>query len=161
GQTGIMIAGRGIAVDRVISDFVSGAAEQLVLESDPSSEVLVVEGQGGLWHPAFSGVTLGLLHGSAPESLVLVHRPGHVAIEEPPFTKLPPIADMVRMYEEIASVVRPCRVSAIALNTHGLDGPQAAAAVHDIEDETGLPAGDVLKGDAVKLWDAVATSLEM
>ena len=76
GQTGIVIAGRGIAVDRVISDFVSGAAEQLVLESDPSSDVLMIEGQGGLWHPAYSGVTLALLHGSAPESLVLVHREG-------------------------------------------------------------------------------------
>ena len=161
GQTGIMIAGRGIAVDRVVSDCVSGAAEQLVLESDPTAEVLVVEGQGGLWHPAFSGVTLGLLHGSAPESLVLVHRAGHVAIEEPPFTRLPPLKDMIRMYEEIASVVRPCRVSAIALNTHGLDAAGAATALRETEDETGLPAGDVLRGDAPKLWAAVAASLEM
>ncbi|HZK51338.1 MAG TPA: DUF1611 domain-containing protein, partial [Actinomycetota bacterium] len=67
GQTGILIAGRGIAVDRVISDFTAGAAEQLILESSPDSEVLIVEGQGSLWHPAYSGVTLGLLHGAAPE----------------------------------------------------------------------------------------------
>ncbi|HYP22126.1 MAG TPA: DUF1611 domain-containing protein, partial [Actinomycetota bacterium] len=64
GQTGILIAGTGIAVDRVIADFVSGAAEQLVVDADPAAEVLLVEGQGGLWHPAYSGVTLALLHGS-------------------------------------------------------------------------------------------------
>ena len=159
GQTGIVIAGRGIAVDRVVSDFVSGAAEQLVLESDPSSEVLLIEGQGGLWHPAYSGVTLGLLHGSAPEALVLVHRAGHVAIEEPPYTKLPPIDHMIRTYEEIASVVRPCTVSAIALNTHGLDTSAARAAIEELEDATGLPTGDVLRGDAPKLWAATAKLL--
>ena len=159
GQTGIVIAGRGIAVDRVISDFVSGAAEQLVLESDPSSEVLMIEGQGGLWHPAYSGVTLGLLHGSAPESLVLVHKAGHEAIEEPPYTKLPPIDYMIRTYEEIASVVRPCVVSAIAVNTHGLDDNAARHTVEELEDQTGLPTGDTLRGDAPKLWAAVARSL--
>jgi uncharacterized NAD-dependent epimerase/dehydratase family protein len=161
GQTGIVIAGRGIAVDRVISDFVSGAAEQLVLESDPASEVLLIEGQGGLWHPAYSGVTLGLLHGSAPEALVLVHRAGHVAIEEPPYTKLPPIDHMIRTYEEIASVVRPCTVSAIALNTHGLDTSAARAAIEELENATGLPTGDVLRGDAPKLWATVAKSLSL
>jgi uncharacterized NAD-dependent epimerase/dehydratase family protein len=161
GQTGIVIAGRGIAVDRVISDFVSGAAEQLVLESDPASEVLLIEGQGGLWHPAYSGVTLGLLHGSAPETLVLVHRAGHVAIEEPPYTKLPPIDYIIRTYEEIASVVRPCTVSCIAVNTHGLDEGAARSAVDELEDRTGLPAGDVLRGEAPKLWTAVAGSLDL
>ena len=159
GQTGIVIAGRGIAVDRVISDFVSGAAEQLVLESDPASEVLMVEGQGGLWHNAYSGVTLALLHGSAPETLVLVHRAGHTAIEEPPYTKLPPLDHMIRTYEEIASVIRPCTVSAIAVNTHGLDDAAARAAIEEIEDLTGLPSGDVLRGDAPKLWDAVSRTL--
>jgi uncharacterized NAD-dependent epimerase/dehydratase family protein len=159
GQTGIVIAGRGIAVDRVISDFVSGAAEQLVLESDPASEVLLVEGQGGLWHNAYSGVTLSLLHGSAPEALVLVHRAGHVAIEEPPYTKLPPLEHMIRTYEEIASVIRPCTVSAVAVNTHGLDDESARSAIEEIEDLTGLPSGDVLRGDAPKLWDAVARTL--
>lgn len=159
GQTGILIAGRGIAVDRVISDFVSGAAEQLILDADPSSDVLLVEGQGGLWHPSYSGVTLGLLHGSAPEALVLVHQAGRTAIEEPPYTRLPPLTEMVQTYERLASVVRPCRVAAIAVNCRGLEGAECQAAIDHIEDETGLPAADVWKGGAAVLWEAVSTTL--
>ncbi len=159
GQTGILIAGRGIAVDRVISDFTAGAAEKLVLDADPASDVLVVEGQGGLWHPAYSGVTLALLHGSAPEALVLVHQAGRSAIEEPPYTRLPPLPEMIRAYEEMAAVLRPCRVACIALNCRGLDRDEARRAIDEVEKETGLPTGDVLLGDAERLWDAVEDAL--
>jgi uncharacterized NAD-dependent epimerase/dehydratase family protein len=160
GQTGILIAGRGIAVDRVISDFTAGAAEQLVCESSPTSEVLIVEGQGSLWHPAYSGVTLGLLHGSAPEALVLCHQAGRTAIEEPPFTRLPSLAEMVSTYEAMAGTVRSAPVACVALNTGGLDDADARAALEEVEAEIGLPAGDVMRGDAPKLWDAVAKVLE-
>lgn len=159
GQTGILVAGKGIAVDRVISDFVSGAAEQLVVDADPDAEVLLVEGQGGLWHPAYSGVTLGLLHGSMPEVLVLVHQAGRVAIEEPPYTKLPPLREIVSTYESIASVVRPCRVACVAVNCRGLSREEARRAIDEIADETGLPAGDVMAGDAPVLWGAVEEAL--
>lgn len=160
GQTGILIAGKGIAVDRVISDFVSGAAEQLVVDADPDADVLLVEGQGGLWHPAYSGVTLGLLHGSMPEVLVLVHQAGRTAIEEPPYTRLPPLREIVETYESIASVVRPCRVACVAVNCRGLTPDDARAAVDDVSEHTGLPAGDVMAGDAPQLWEAVAAALE-
>lgn len=160
GQTGILIAGKGIAVDRVISDFVSGAAEQLVVDADPDAEVLLVEGQGGLWHPAYSGVTLGLLHGSMPEVLVLVHQAGRTAIEEPPFTKLPPLREIVDTYESIASAVRPCRVACVAVNCRGLSKDEARAAVEEVAEQTGLPAGDVMAGDAPALWKSVAAALE-
>lgn len=161
GQTGILIAGWGIAVDRVISDFVSGASEKLVLDADPGSEVLLIEGQGGLWHPAYSGVTLGLLHGTAPEVLVLVHQAGRTHIEEPPFTELPPLDHMVRTYEDIASVVRPSKVACVAVNCRGLDDRQAAAAVAEVEDQTGLPAADVWReGGPDRLWSAVADALD-
>jgi uncharacterized NAD-dependent epimerase/dehydratase family protein len=160
GQTGILIAGKGIAVDRVISDFVSGAAEQLVVDGDPAAEVLVVEGQGGLWHPAYSGVTLGLLHGTMPEVLVLVHQAGRTAIDEPPGTRLPPLREMVETYERIASVVRPCRVACVAVNCRGLSDEAARAAISEVADATGLPAGDVVRGDAPMLWDAVAAALD-
>ena len=159
GQTGILIAGRGIAVDRVISDFTAGSAEQLVIESDANSEVLIVEGQGGLWHPAYSGVTLSLLHGSAPEVLVFCHQWDRDAIEEPPYTKLPPVTEMIRAYEEIASVVRPCKTACIALNTHGLSDDESRRAIEKLEDETGLPTGNVLGGDAPKLWSAIESTL--
>ena len=160
GQTGILIAGKGIAVDRVISDFVSGAAEQLVVDADPDAEVLLVEGQGGLWHPAYSGVTLGLLHGSMPEVLVLVHQAGRTAIEEPPFTKLPPLRDIVDTYESIASVVRPCRVACVAVNCRGLTPGERRAAIDVVSEQTGLPAGDVMDGDAPALWEAVGAALD-
>lgn len=160
GQTGILIAGRGIAVDRVISDFIAGAAERLVLEADASSEVLVVEGQGGLWHPAYSAVTLGLLHGSAPEVLVLCHKAGHSAIEEPPHTRLPGLPEMVATYESMASTLRPAGVACVAVNCGGLERNEARRAIASVEDATGLPAGDVLAGDASRLWLEVAAALE-
>jgi uncharacterized NAD-dependent epimerase/dehydratase family protein len=159
GQTGILIAGRGIAVDRVIADFVAGAAEKLVCEADPSSDVLVVEGQGSLWHPAYSGVTLSLLHGSAPHVLVLCHQAGRTAIEEPPYTRLPTVAEMIAIYEQTAATVRPAKVACVALNCKGLDESEARRAIGELEDEVRLPVGDVLLGDAPKLWSAVDEAL--
>lgn len=160
GQTGVLIAGKGIAVDRVISDFLAGAAEKLVLEAEPDSEVLVVEGQGSIWHPAYSSVTLGLLHGSCPHALVLCHQAGRDAIEEPPYTKLPPLSEFVAMYESLAAVTRPAKVACVSINCRGLDDAAARAAIEAAEDETGLPAGDVFLGHAPRLWDAVAASLQ-
>lgn len=159
GQTGILIAGRGIAVDRVIADFLPGAAEKLVCEADPSSEVLVVEGQGSLWHPAYAGVTLGLLHGCAPEVLILCHQAGRTAIEEPPFSPLPPLTEMIEVYEQMSLPVRPARVACVALNCKGLDPDDARAAKAEVEAATGLPTGDAWGGDAPKLWDAVGAAL--
>ena len=158
GQTGIMIAGWGIAIDRVISDFTAGAAEKLILDA-PTAEVLVVEGQGSLWHPSYSGVTLGLVHGSAPEAMVFCHQAGRRAIEEPPYTALPSPAEMIATYEDMASVVRPAKVACVALNCKGLDPDAARRAVEELEDETGLVCGDVLAGDAARLWKAVAETL--
>jgi uncharacterized NAD-dependent epimerase/dehydratase family protein len=159
GQTGILIAGRGIAVDRVIADFVAGAAEKLVCDTHPSDDVLVVEGQGSLWHPSYSGVTLGLVHGCAPHVMLLCHQPGRTAIEEPPYTRLPSLGEMVASHEQMAAAVRPAKVAAIALNCKGLDDEGARRAIAEAEEETGLPAGDVWRGDAPKLWDAVAREL--
>jgi uncharacterized NAD-dependent epimerase/dehydratase family protein len=159
GQTGIVIAGRGIAVDRVIADFIAGAGEKLVLESDPSSEVLIIEGQGGLWHPAYAAVTLGLLYGCAPEVLVMCHQAGRTAIEEPPFTTLPALPEMIATYEGMAATVRPAKVACIAINCRGLSREDARRVVEGAEDETGLPAGDVWAGDAPKLWAAVISTL--
>lgn len=160
GQTGILIAGRGIAVDRVIADFLPGAAEKLVCETHVLTEVVVVEGQGSLWHPAYSAVTLGLLHGSCPHVLVLCHQAGRTAIEEPPYTPLPSLSEMIQGYERIAAVTRPARVACLSVNTKGLPKSEARDELARVEDETGLPAGDVMAGDAPKLWEAVRASLE-
>ena len=156
GQTGIAIAGWGIAVDAVVSDFLAGAAEQLVVEGRRrGGELLFVEGQGSLVHPAYSGVTLGLFHGSVPHLLVLCHRAGTTEIEGSPGHPIPSLAELVELHERASLPRRRARVVAVAVNTAGLDGDAAAAAVADAADATGLPAGDPGRDGADALLDAV------
>ena len=119
----------------------------------------MVEGQGSLWHPAYAGVTLGLLHGSAPHVLVLCHQAGRTAIEEPPYTALPPLPEIIARYEDMAATVRPARVACIALNCSRMSPAEAKAAVQDTEDQTGLVTGDVFAGDSSRLWTALEQAL--
>ena len=156
GQTGIAIAGWGIAVDAVISDFVAGAAEQLVLEGvRRGGEVLFVEGQGSLLHPAYSGVTLGLIHGSAPHSYVLCHKADETVVDGDDRYPIPPLSELVDLHERISLLSRPAKVLAVALNTRDLDDESARRAIEDIESETGLPADDPVRFGAGKLLDAL------
>jgi uncharacterized NAD-dependent epimerase/dehydratase family protein len=155
GQTGIAIAGWGIAVDHVISDFISGAAARLVSEGAARAPLLFVEGQGALGHPAYSGVTLGLLHGCLPDALVLCHRAGATVIDDYHETPIPPLPALIALYEDAASLVRPAPVKAIALNTHGLDDATARAAIEQAANETGLPATDPVRFGAEALLEAV------
>jgi uncharacterized NAD-dependent epimerase/dehydratase family protein len=159
GQTGVAIAGWGIAVDHVISDYVAGAGERLVLEGAERGDLLFLEGQGALFHPAYSGVTLGLLHGSAPDVLVLVHKPNATAIRNYPDLPIPPLPDLIRAYESVAAPVLPTRVAAIALNTSDLDEQTARAEIAAAEDQTGLVADDVVRFGAERVLDAVLQAL--
>ena len=158
GQTGIAIAGWGIAVDAVVADFVAGAAERLVVEgAERGGELLFVEGQGAILHPVYSGVTLGLYHGSVPHLLVLCHEAGRTEIEGAgggPHP-IPPLRDLVDLHERLALPARPARVAAIALNTRELTEPEARAAVESAEAETGLPADDPVRFGAGKLVAAL------
>ena len=157
GQTGIAIAGWGIAVDAVVSDFIAGAAERLVVEgAERGGELLLVEGQGSLLHPAYSGVALGLMHGSAPHAYVLCHQSTQRFVDEDGRYPIPPLSELVDLHERMSLLARPARVAAIALNTRGLDEDEARAAVEAAEDETGLPADDPVRFGAVKLVDALA-----
>jgi uncharacterized NAD-dependent epimerase/dehydratase family protein len=159
GQTGIAIAGWGIAVDAVVSDFLSGAAEQLVLEGRRrGGELLLVEGQGSLIHPAYSGVTLGLYHGSVPHVLVLCHRAGATEIEGSPGHPIPPLRELVELHERVALPRRPSRVAAVAVNTAGLDESAAAEAVAAAAEDAGLPACDPVRDGAEPLLEAVLES---
>ena len=160
GQTGVAIAGWGIAVDHVISDYVAGAGERLVLEGAERGDLLFVEGQGALFHPAYSGVTLGLLHGSAPDLLVLVHKPNATHNRNYPDLPIPPLNELIAAYENVAAPVRPTRVAAIALNTSDLDEDAARAAIADAERETGLPADDVVRFGADRVLQAVLDALD-
>jgi uncharacterized NAD-dependent epimerase/dehydratase family protein len=159
GQTGVAIAGWGIAVDHVISDYVAGAAERLVHEGAERGDLLFVEGQGALFHPAYSGVTLGLLHGSAPDLLVLVHKAGAAAIRNYPDLPIPPLPELIAAYEGVARRVRPARVVAIAVNTADLEtDEEAREAIAAAQAETGLVADDVVRFGAERVLDAVLDS---
>jgi len=160
GQTGVAIAGWGIAVDHVISDYVAGAAERLVHEGAEHGDLLFVEGQGGLFHPAYSGVTLGLLHGSAPDLLVLVHKAGATGIRNYPYLPIPPLPELIAAYEAVTARVRPAKVAAIALNTSDLDDVAARNAIAAAERDTRLTADDVVRFGPERVLDAVLDGLE-
>lgn len=153
GQTGIAIAGQGIAVDAVVADFIAGSAERLVCEAAETSDWAIVEGQGSLTHPGFSGVTLGLLHGSAPHLMVLCHDASRSAVKGHPGLPIRPLIELVRMYEDAARWSRPldaerARVVCVALNTVALDEREASRAIFDAAAETGLPAADPVREGA-------------
>ena len=151
GQTGIAIAGWGISVDAVVSDFLAGAAERLVLEGlARGGELLYVEGQGSLLHPAYSGVSLGLLHGAAPHALVLCHLAGQRFVDDNELLPMPSLPELISLHERSALLARPAKVVAIALNTRMLDEAAARSAIEQARAETGLPADDPVRfGPAV------------
>jgi uncharacterized NAD-dependent epimerase/dehydratase family protein len=157
GQTGIAIAGWGIAVDAVVADFLAGAAERLVVEGvERGGRLLFVEGQGSLIHPMYSGVTLGLVHGAAPHAFVLCHRAGQTEIEGCAGHPIPPLAELVELHERISLPARPAKVVCVAVNTAELESDDAArAAVAAVAEETGLPADDPVRFGSAPLLDAV------
>jgi uncharacterized NAD-dependent epimerase/dehydratase family protein len=165
GQTGMMIEGWGVAVDRVISDFVQGTCEWLSEEGERRGDWLLVEGQGSLDHPAYSSVTLGLIHGFTPQAMVLVHMPGldehdwdHVPDRKFP---LKPLPDFIRVHEEVAGLVAPSRVVAIALNTSRItDEADARRVIASVAAETGLPTDDPVRFGGEGLWASIVAATE-
>ncbi|HEU4954218.1 MAG TPA: DUF1611 domain-containing protein [Gemmatimonadales bacterium] len=161
GQTGIMIEGWGIAVDAVVADFIAGAAEQLVLEGSRNADVVLVEGQGSINHPGYSSVTLGLLHGSCPDALILCHQSSRVYIgdyREESWLRIPPLGNYVRWYEEIAAAVHPTKVIGVSLNTYDLSDADARLACERARQETGLPTTDPVRFGSAPLVDAIESA---
>ncbi len=159
GQTGIIISGNGLPVDRIISDFVAGMVEEMVLDFTNKYDWVFVEGQGALNHPGYSPVTLGLIHGSMPEAMIFCHKAGTTAIEGYTNCPFPPLNRMIQFNEDTVSWVRPerpCKVVGLALMTHHLGEQEAREAVKQAEDETGLPATDVFRFGAGVLMDALS-----
>lgn len=156
GQTGILIEGRGIGVDAVIADFIGGAAESLVLECAAESDLVLVEGQGSIIHPSYSGVTYGLLHGSLPHAQIMCAQPSRTAINRCEWVKIPPLVDFIRMSEAAAAPLRPAPVIGVALNTYDLDEASALRAVETVRRETGLPTTDPVRFDPAPVVDAIA-----
>jgi uncharacterized NAD-dependent epimerase/dehydratase family protein len=161
GQTGIAIAGWGIAVDQVVSDFVAGAAEQLVIEGQArggEGAILWIEGQGSLNHPYYSGVTLGLLHGSAPHAMVFVHDPGRELIEDDPRYPIGSLPELIDDQVRMARHVRPAPVVAVALKTNRISEEAAREAIDQTERETGLVADDPVRFGAGRILEAVLSA---
>jgi uncharacterized NAD-dependent epimerase/dehydratase family protein len=156
GQTGILIAGKGIAVDRVISDFITGAAEQLVLQA--KADVVLVEGQGGIFHPAYAPVTFGLLYGSAPDALVLCHRAEKTHIDGWD-VRLPELAELVAIHEQLLAWIKPARVVAIALDTSALNDVDARRAIDRFAAETKLFVDDPVRNGGAAIWRAIERGL--
>jgi uncharacterized NAD-dependent epimerase/dehydratase family protein len=155
GQTGLMIAGSGIAVDALVADFLAGAAEALSPDNDPAHWD-VIEGQGSFFHPAYAAVTLGLLHGSQPDAIVLCHAPERKTIEEYPDYPIPPLSDVIDAYLQAGRLTnRAIRCVGLSINSSTL----ADAQWHDyrlrLERELALPVCDPLRGGV----DALVASL--
>jgi len=159
GQTGIMISGHGLPVDRIISDFVAGMIEEMVLDFTNKHDWVFVEGQGALNHPGYSPVTLGLIHGSMPDAMIFCHKAGETAIEGYTYCPFPPLKRMISINEDTISWVRPerpCKVVGLSIMTFGLSEQEARDALKQTEDETGLPVTDVVRFGAKVLMDALA-----
>ncbi|OYP34734.1 DUF1611 domain-containing protein [Rhodopirellula sp. MGV] len=156
GQTGIMISGEGIPIDCVVSDFVNGAAERLVRRND-DHEIVLIEGQGCLSHPSFSAVTLGLLHGSAPQGLIFVYEVGRTEVKGLDNIPLRSLRQLISAYETAAALRHPSRVIGIAMNGRKVSDEEAAKEKARVESEFGLPTCDVYRDGAGALADAVET----
>jgi uncharacterized NAD-dependent epimerase/dehydratase family protein len=154
GQTGIMIAGRGVVLDAMVADFVAGAAEQLVLEAG-DADLCFVEGQGSLAHPGFSGVALSLLHGVCPDALVLVHHAGRSVHRGDSGVPIPPLSLLKQAYERAAELLHPARVMGVLLNTVDLDERAAHEDARRIEGELALPVQDAIRTGCERVLDAV------
>lgn len=157
GQAGLMLEGDGVALDAVRVDFAAGAVEQMLMRFGKNYDIVHIEGQGSLLHPG-STATLPLIRGSQPTQMVLVHRAGQTHIRNHPHVKIPPLLDVVQLYEAVAKAAgafAPVKVVGIALNTAHLDEAKALQAIQETQAETGLPCTDAVRFDAGVLLDAV------
>ena len=154
GQTGILLSGRGQAIDRVPGDFMARVVEDLTLRALEHADVAVVEGQGSLIHPAYSGVTLAILHGSWPDAMILCHQPSRTRIDE--FNiEIPPLSELAGIYERACLPMFTSRVVSIALNTYDLDQASARAEVTRVERETGLATADPIRWGSGRILESL------
>jgi uncharacterized NAD-dependent epimerase/dehydratase family protein len=154
GQTGIMVEGDGLPIDCIVADFVSGAAEKLILQNQ-HHEIVLVEGQGSLVHPSYSGVTLSLLHGCAPQALILCYEIGRDRVTGVESVKIPPLGDIKRIYEVMSNVHQPCKIIGIGINSRRVSKEEAAQERERAKAEFGLPACDVFRDGPDELVEAV------
>jgi uncharacterized NAD-dependent epimerase/dehydratase family protein len=157
GQTGILIAGGGVPIDALIADFISGGAEWVAPARTDGGWDLI-EGQGSLFHPSYAGVTLGLIHGSQPDALVLCHEPGRPHMRALPHYRVPDLKTCLDANLQAARLTQPDVIPVgIALNTSKLSRAEAAAACREAEDILGLPCQDPMTMGVARLIDKLVT----
>ncbi len=154
GQTGIMIgADAGYVIDRIPGDFMAGAVEELVVNVAKNREIIFVEGQGALTHPAYSGVTLAILHGSYPKKIILAHDPMREEHHDYPGFKIPDLKWQIETYERLAENVSGGKVVGIAVDGEKMSDEEYEKYKGRIEEELGMPVVDVLREGATRLFD--------
>jgi uncharacterized NAD-dependent epimerase/dehydratase family protein len=155
GQTGVLISGRGVAIDAVVADFISGAVEWLCPDADPKHWDLV-EGQGSLFHPSFAGVSLGLLHGAQPDAFVVCHEPTRTNMRGVK-TPLPTIREVIDLTVTCGKLTNPdIRCVGIAVNTEHLDDAAAAKVLAETSAAHGLPAVDPIRTGVGPIVEKIA-----
>ncbi|GAA0302741.1 N-acetyltransferase DgcN [Rhodovulum strictum] len=156
GQTGILITGDGVPLDAVVADFMAGAVEWLTPDNDPDHWDLI-EGQGSLFHPSYSGVTLALIHGGQPDALILSHEPTRAHMRGLPHFALPPLEALRDLSLAMARMVNPAvQVVGISINTAAMGEDEALAHLESVERQMGLPTVDPFRQGAGRLVDALA-----
>jgi uncharacterized NAD-dependent epimerase/dehydratase family protein len=146
GQTGIMIAGAGVPIDAVVSDFVAGAAEMISPEA-PADHWDLIEGQGSILHPSYAGVSLGLLHGSQPDVIVVCHEPGRMSMAGLPDYALADVGEVMELCLTLGGRTNPAiRCAGISMNTSALNGDAALRLMAEESDRLGLPVADPIRG---------------
>jgi uncharacterized NAD-dependent epimerase/dehydratase family protein len=154
GQTGIMVEGDGSPIDCVVSDFVSGAVEKMIV-AHQHNDVLFIEGQGSLSHPRYSGVTLGLLHGCMPHGMILCYEVGRKMVYGMDTIPLKPLSELLKVYETMASLMVPSKVIGIAMNSRKTPADETEREREQIRKEFGLPVCDVIRHGPDELLQAV------
>jgi uncharacterized NAD-dependent epimerase/dehydratase family protein len=155
GQTGIFIDGWGICVDAVVADFIAGAAEAITLQGARDHDIVLVEGQGSILHPGYSGVSLGLLHGSLPHALIACHHSTRRTFRHNDWLPIPPIDEVIALHEAMAHPLRPAKTIAVSLNTVEMTDAEARAEVERVAELTGLPTTDPVRFDPSPIVEAV------
>ena len=153
GQTGIMIAGGGVPVDAVVSDFVAGSVEQLCPANSPDHWDLI-EGQGSLFHPSYSGVSLGLLHGATPDALVMCHEPTRKHLRGLSHWPIPALEECFDLHLRCARMINPAvRFVGMAINTSALADEAARRLLSELEQRFSLPASDPVRYGVASIVD--------
>ncbi len=159
GQTGIMISGKGIAVDAVISDYIAGSIEKCIDASAAEGyNYIFVEGQGALTHQGYSGVTFGLMHGTMPDAMIMCVQPTRTLDDYG--LPIPDINKLIKLHENVIEFLHPTKVVGIGIKSIGLTDEQSNAEARKLEDKTGLSAIDTFRFGGAKLTDALLNFLK-